>query len=63
LGKFIAPIISLTYIFLFTALRLRIGGIQIAGPIVLAQHKGNKRIGEAQTTFRSASHIVIEITY
>jgi hypothetical protein len=33
------------------------------GPIVLAQHKGNKRIGEARTIFRSALPIVIDIAY
>ncbi len=26
---------------------LPIGGVRIAGPIVLVQHKGNERIGEA----------------
>jgi hypothetical protein len=31
------------------------------GPIVLALHKGNERIGEARRTIRSASPIVIEI--
>ncbi len=40
-----------------------IGGVQIAGPIVLAQHKGNRRIGEAQTPIRCALPIVTEITY
>jgi hypothetical protein len=40
-----------------------IGGARIAGPIVLALHKENKRIGEARTTIRSASPIVIEIAY
>jgi hypothetical protein len=37
-----------------------IGGIQTAAPIVLAQHKENKRIGKARETIRSASPIVIE---
>ncbi len=36
-------------------------GIGIAGPIVLAQHKENKRIGEVRVTIRSALPIVIEI--
>jgi hypothetical protein len=40
-----------------------IGGVQITGLIVLAKLKRNERIGEAQTTIRSASHIVIEIAY
>jgi hypothetical protein len=39
------------------------GGVQIAGQIVLAQHKRNQSIGEAWTTVRSASPIVIEIAY
>ncbi len=33
----------------------------MAGPIELALHKGNERIGEARTTNRSASPIGIEI--
>jgi Na+-driven multidrug efflux pump len=37
------------------------GGVQIAAPIVLAQHKGNKRIGEARTSIRHALPIIIEI--
>ncbi len=39
------------------------GGVRIAAPIVLAQYKGNERIGEAWTHFRRASPIVIEITF
>jgi hypothetical protein len=38
-------------------------GELIAGPIVLAQHKGDERIGEARTTVRSASPIIIEFAY
>ncbi len=38
-----------------------IGGIRMAAPIVLAQHKENERIGEARVTICSASPIVIEI--
>jgi hypothetical protein len=38
-----------------------IGGIRIAGPIVLVQHKENERIGKARETIPSASPIVIEI--
>ncbi len=38
-----------------------IGGVQIAAPIVLAQHKDKGRIGEARKTIRSASPVVIEI--
>jgi hypothetical protein len=40
---------------------LPIGGERIAGPVVLALHKGNQRIGKARTTVCSASSIVIEI--
>jgi hypothetical protein len=40
-----------------------IGGDRIAGPIVLALHNENKRIGEARTTIRSTSPIVLEIAY
>ncbi len=37
------------------------GGVQIALPIVWAQHKGNKRIGKSRTSICCASPIVIEI--
>jgi hypothetical protein len=39
------------------------GGVRIAiaTPIVLAQHKGNKRIGEGETSIRRTSPIVIEL--
>jgi hypothetical protein len=40
-----------------------IGGARIVGPIVLALHKGNERIGKARTTIRIALPIVIEIAY
>jgi hypothetical protein len=40
-----------------------IGRVRIAGPTVLAHHKGNERIGKARTTIHSVSPIVIEITY
>ncbi len=39
-----------------------IGGVWIAGPLLLAQHKGNERIDEAQTPICHASPINIEIT-
>jgi hypothetical protein len=35
----------------------------IAGPIVLVQHKGKNRIGEAQTPIHRASPIAIEISF
>ncbi len=38
-----------------------IGRVRIIAPIVLAQHKENKRLGEARLTVRSASPIVREI--
>jgi hypothetical protein len=38
-----------------------IGGVRIAGSIVLAQHRENKRIGKSQKTIHSALRIVIEI--
>jgi hypothetical protein len=38
-----------------------ISGVQIAGQIVLAQHKDNKRIGKAWKTIPSALPIDIEI--
>jgi hypothetical protein len=60
--KFVAPIPSFRKIFVICCAS-PIGGVRIAGPIVLAQHKGNERIGEAQTTIHSASPIVIEIAY
>jgi hypothetical protein len=37
--------------------------VRIAGPIALAQHKGNERIGEARTSLCRASPIVIELAY
>jgi hypothetical protein len=40
-----------------------IGRVRIVGPIVLAQHKGNERIGKAWTPICDASPIVIEIAY
>ncbi len=36
---------------------------QIAAPIVLALHKEHERIGEASTSMRRASPIVIELAY
>ncbi len=40
-----------------------VGGARIAVPILLAQDKGNQRIGEAWIPICSASPIVIEIVY
>jgi hypothetical protein len=40
-----------------------IGGVRIAGKIVLAQYKGRERIGEARTPIFRALPIVIELTY
>ncbi len=61
-GAFAAPIPKISLCFLIRRTS-PLSGISIAGPLVLTQHKGNKRIGEAQTTIRSASPIVIEIAY
>jgi hypothetical protein len=47
----------------FYSLRSPVGGVQIAGPIVFTQPKGDKRIGKVQTTLCSASPTVIEIAY
>jgi hypothetical protein len=47
--------------FFFICCSSPIGGKQIVGLIVLAQRKGNERIGKARTTIRSTSPIVIEI--
>jgi hypothetical protein len=49
-------------IFFYVCCASPIGRERIAGPIILALHKENERIGEAQTTIRSALPIVIEIT-
>jgi hypothetical protein len=54
------PIQNFCGFFLFA---LPIGGVRIAGPIVLAQHKGKERIGKAQATIRCASPVVTEINY
>jgi hypothetical protein len=50
--------------FMFAALRFAYwrSTVRIVAPIVLAQYKENE-IGEALLTIRSASPIVIEITY
>ncbi len=42
---------------------LLIRGARIVAPIVLAQHKEHERIGEAGTSMRRVSPIVIELTY
>jgi hypothetical protein len=47
--------------FFFVCCASPIGGVRIVAPTILAQHKENERIGEAQTNIRSASPIVIEI--
>jgi hypothetical protein len=60
--KFAAPIISFCG-FCFIRCTLPIGEELIAGPIVLALHKGNERKGEAQTTIRNTLPIVIETAY
>jgi hypothetical protein len=47
--------------FFYIRCALPTGGVQIAVPIVLAQHKGNEKIGEVGTPVCCASPIVIEI--
>jgi hypothetical protein len=60
-SEFAAPIRSF-HGFFFRCPSLT-GGVRIAAPIVLAQYKGNERIGEARTSIRRASPIVTEIAY
>jgi hypothetical protein len=48
---------------LFIRRALLISGVLIAVQIVLAQRKGHEKIGEARTSMRSASPIVIELAY
>jgi hypothetical protein len=60
--KFAAQIISFRKFF-FIRCTLPIGEELIAGPIVLALHKGNERIGKAQTTIRNTLPIVKETAY
>ncbi len=59
-GEFVAPIQSFRGFF-YVRCASPLGGIRIAAPIVLAQHKENERIGEARETIRSVLPIVIEI--
>ncbi len=59
-GEFVAPIRSFRGFF-YVRCASPIGGVRIVAPIVLAQHKENKRIGEARLTLCSASPIDIEI--
>jgi hypothetical protein len=47
----------------FICCALPTGGVRIAAPIVLAQHKEHERIGEALTSIRWASPIVIELAF
>ncbi len=48
-GEFVAPIRSFRGFF-YIGCASPIGGVRIAGPIALAQHKENERIGEARKT-------------
>jgi hypothetical protein len=61
-GSFAAPIRGFSRIF-HICRASPISGVRIAAPIVLAQHKGSERIGEARTPVRCASPIVIELAY
>jgi hypothetical protein len=58
--EFAAPIKKFCGFF-FIRCALPNGRVRIAAPIVLAQHKGNKRISNAWTSICRASPIVIEI--
>ncbi len=49
--------------FFFIHFALLISGERIAEPIVLAMHKEHERIGEARTSMRHASPIVIKLAY
>jgi hypothetical protein len=62
-GKFAAPIRSFCGFFFYIRCASPIGRVQIAGPIVLAQHKENERTGKARMPICSALPIVIEIAY
>jgi hypothetical protein len=64
-GGFAAPIRNFCRLFFFSpALRLSaISGLKIAAPLVLAQHKGHKRIGKAPAPIRRALPIDKELTY
>jgi hypothetical protein len=42
---------------------LPVSGTRIAAPVVLAQHKGHERIGEARKPIRCTSHIAPKIAY
>jgi hypothetical protein len=42
---------------------LPFGGVRIAGPIVMAQHKGNERINKVRPPILRVLSVVIEITY
>jgi hypothetical protein len=57
-SEFVASIRSFCRFFLYIRCTSPIGGVRITEPIVLAQHKGNERIVEAQTPIRCASPIV-----
>ncbi len=59
-SEFVAPIQSFRGFF-YVRCASPISGVRIAAPIVLAQHKENKRIGEGRLTIRSASPIVTEL--
>jgi hypothetical protein len=61
-SAFAAPIFRFLQIF-HICRASPISSVRIITLIVLAQHKRNERIGEAQTPVRLASPIVIELAY
>jgi hypothetical protein len=60
-GKFSVPIRSFRGFFSLRCAST-IGGVRIAGPIVLAQQRKNKRMGKARKTIHSSLPIVTEIS-
>ncbi len=59
-GEFAAPIRTFCGFFFCCASPISI--VQIAGPILLAQHQGNKRIGKARTSIRPL-HLLLQKSF
>ncbi len=60
-GRIHSANMKFSRIFFYVRCASPIGGVRIAGQIVLEQHKENKRISEVQKTICNASPIVTEI--
>jgi hypothetical protein len=56
------PVIRFLWIFHIHCIS-PISGVRIAAPMILAQHKGNERMGKARTPVRCTSPIVVELAY